>query len=313
MSVSVPGLHHITAIAGAARRNYDFYAGTLGLRLVKKTVNFDDPFTYHLYYGNGQGEPGSILTFFPWERVKPGRPGPGMTTAIGYRVPAGSLAAWQERLRRAGVQTGAAGERMGERYLPLYDPDGLRLELIETEAGSGLAPWTTAEVGEEMATRGFHGVTLLLKDTGPTARVLTDLLGYTEAGSAGDRLRFVAGQEGAPARYIDLLPASDATPGINAGGTIHHIAFRVAGDEAQLALRERIESAGLQITPQIDRQYFHSLYFREPGGVLFEIATDPPGFTCDETVENLGQSLKLPPQYEPHRSSIEARLVPLTH
>ncbi len=303
----IRGLHHITAIAGDARRNYDFYTRVMGLRLVKKTVNFDDPYTYHFYYGNETGEPGTILTFFPWEGIRPGRRGTGMTTEIGYSVPTDSLDFWMRRLQEHNVIYNKPSEKFGDTYLTLLDPDGLKLELTVTDQPDMRTPWTTGEVSGDVALRGFHHVTLTLNELEPTAAILTDIFGYRLVRQEVNRHRYVT--DAVPdAATIDIVMAKGETAGPVAGGTVHHIAFRVPDDATQLAYREKIEAHGLQITPQIDRNYFHSLYFREPGGVLFEIATDIPGFPVDEPVAELGTHLKLPPQYEPYRKDIEARL-----
>ncbi|WP_266365408.1 ring-cleaving dioxygenase [Tellurirhabdus rosea] len=307
MNDSILGLHHITAIANNAQRNYDFYTQVLGLRMVKKTVNFDDPTTYHFYYGNEQGSPGTILTFFPWEGIGPGRNGVGMATEIGYSVPADSLENWAERFRAAGVSTGEPAERFGERYLPFTDPDGLALTLIVPQQPDSRSAWVTSAVGQDIATRGFHGITLTLQKIDATATILTDIFGYRLQGQEGNRYRFRTDSV-AEAAIVDLLEEPDRQLGRNAAGTNHHVAFRVADDRVQMEFREKILSRGLQITPQIDRDYFFSLYFREPGGVLFEIATDHPGFTVDEPLAELGTHLKLPKQYTASRDRIEKAL-----
>ncbi|OIN55917.1 ring-cleaving dioxygenase [Arsenicibacter rosenii] len=307
MSNVISGLHHITAIANNAQRNYDFYTQTLGLRLVKKTVNFDDPSTYHFYYGDGQGTPGTILTFFPWEGIGQGRNGVGMATEIGYAVPDSSLAFWQARFRELGVPTGEAGERFGETYLPFTDPDGLHITLIVPGLADQRPGWTTGAIDRESALRGFHSVTLTLREIDPTARVLTDIFGYRLIGQEGNRYRFQTDTV-STASIVDLLEEPGGSAGRNAAGTNHHVAFRVANEEVQMAFREKIMSSGLQITPKINRDYFFSLYFREPGGVLFEIATDNPGFTVDEPLEQLGTALKLPEQYAGARARIEKAL-----
>ncbi|WP_118973665.1 ring-cleaving dioxygenase [Taibaiella koreensis] len=301
------GLHHITAIAGNAQRNYDFYTQALGLRMVKKTVNFDDPGTYHFYYGNETGTPGTILTFFPWEGIGQGHTGTGMATEIGYSVPAGSLDFWRDHFTRLQVPSTETGERFGETFLSFTDPDGLNLALLVPDKNDSRPGWTSGEIGPEAATKGFHSATLTLKAIDPTARVLTDIFGYRLLSQEGNRYRFIT--DAVPdAAIVDLLETPDGKPGRNAAGTNHHIAFRVADSNAQMAYREKVLSKGLQITPQIDRDYFFSLYFREPGGVLFEIATDNPGFTVDEPLAELGKGLKLPKQYEPARAEIERSL-----
>lgn len=297
---SIPGIHHVTAIAGAPQDNVDFYTGPLRQRLVKQTVNFDEPGTYHLYYGDHQGTPGSILTFFPFVDAGPGRAGPGMASAYAYAVPRGGFDAWMDRLAEDAIDFDGPTERFGARVLTLHDPDGAPVELVETDTPS------------DAPLHGFHSVTLWLADTGPTARLLTDVMGYEEAGheSTGgtERLRFRAPGD-ARGTVVDLLRSDAASIGRQGAGTIHHVAFRAETDEIHGHWRDKLLSAGMPVTPVIDRQYFHSVYFREPGGVLFEIATDPPGFTVDEPLETLGHDLKLPPQYEAARDRIE-RVLP---
>lgn len=302
-----PGLHHVTAIATDPRRNREFYVDLLGLRLVKRTVNFDDPGTYHLYYGDRVGSPGTILTFFPWPRARRGSIGAGMTQTTAFAVPEASLGWWQQRLRSASVVTGDVEHRFDEAALPFLDPDGMRLELVA--AAEPIAPtelWDEGPIEPSRAIRGFHSVALLQREPEPTARVLTDLLGYRPAAESGRRHRFSVGGR-APGRHVDLL--IEATAGGHvAAGTVHHVAFRAADDARQASTRERVQASGTGVSPVMDRQYFRSIYFREPGGVLFEVATDPPGFTRDESVEELGTSLKLPPWYESERERIEAAL-----
>ena len=307
MEEKVLGLHHITAIAGDAQRNYDFYTKVLGLRMVKKTVNFDDPKTYHFYFGDEVGTPGSILTFFPWPRVRQGKTGAGMATENGYSVPENSLEFWKDRLTRFDVSQGEIAEKFGEQFLPFRDPDGLNLELIVPKSADKREAWETGEVKKEVALKGFHNVTLTLRSITATAKILTDIFDYRLLEQEGNRYRFVTDAV-ENAAVVDLLEEPDAAPGINAGGTNHHIAFRVKNEEILMAFREKIINAGHQITPKIDRDYFFSLYFREQGGVLFELATDNPGFSRDEPVEELGSSLKLPAQYEAHRKEIEKAL-----
>lgn len=311
MKKEIKGIHHITAIAGDAKRNFDFYTKVLGLRFIKRTVNFDDPHTYHFYFGDEQGTPGTILTFFPWgSAVRQGKRGAGMATEIGYSVPEGSLDFWIKRFEEKNVIYNKPAQKFGEKYLTLLDPDGLKLELVETKTTDDRKPYETAEVKANAATRGFYNTTLTLNNVQPTAAILTDVFGYTLINKEVNRYRYATDSIGT-ANIIDLVELPAEQRGIGAGGTVHHIAFRVSNDEEQLAMREKIVARGLNITPQIDRNYFHSLYFREPGGVLFEIATDNPGFTVDESLEELGANLKLPAQYEPHRKEIEARLVSL--
>jgi glyoxalase family protein len=304
MKDRIQGLHHITAIAGNAQRNYDFYTRILGLRMVKKTVNFDDPGTYHFYYGNEVGTPGTILTFFPWEGVQAGNAGTGMATEIGYSVPQGSLDFWKERFTQFNVKQGNTGERFGELYLPFSDPDGLNLSLIVPKAGDSRTAWTTGDVTEQTATKGFHSITLTLKSIKGTVAVLTEIFGYKLLEQDGNRYRFVTDAID-NAAVVDIIEAPEEKVGQSGGGTNHHVAFRVADESVLMQFREKIVSRGFNITPKIDRNYFYSLYFREPGGVLFEIATDNPGFATDETVEELGSHLKLPAQYETMRKQIE--------
>lgn len=309
MENKILGLHHITAIAGDAKRNFNFYSNILGLRFIKKTVNFDDPGTYHFYFGDEVGSAGTILTFFPWgEGIQQGRKGSGMATEIGYSVPKGSLDFWQKRFEKYNVIYNKPAEKFGEKYLTFLDPDGLKLELIESKTEDNRKAWETDEVKADVATKGFHNITLTLNDIKPTAAILTEIFGYKLIDQDVNRYRY-ATDAVENAAIVDLVELSDEKRGLNANGTVHHVAFRVQNDEILMHFREKIEDYGLSITPQIDRQYFHSLYFREPGGVLFEIATDNPGFTVDESLEELGKNLKLPAQYESHRKSIEDHLV----
>jgi len=311
MENKILGIHHITAIAGDAKRNFNFYANILGLRFIKKTVNFDDPGTYHFYFGDEIGSAGTILTFFPWgEGIPQGHRGAGMATEIGYSVPKGSIEFWIERFEKYNVIYNKPAEKFGERYLTFLDPDGLKLELIEQNTEDTRKPWETDEVKAAHATRGFHNVTLTLNSITGTAAVLTDIFGYKLVGQESNRYRY-ATDAIEQAAIVDLVEISSEKLGHVANGTVHHVAFRVKNDEILMHFRQKVVEKNLNITPQIDRQYFHSLYFREPGGVLFEIATDNPGFMIDEPLEDLGKGLKLPAQYESRRSEIEAHLVPI--
>ncbi|MCP9200818.1 ring-cleaving dioxygenase [Gramella sp. GC03-9] len=312
MENKILGLHHITAIAGDPQRNYDFYTKTLGLRMVKKTVNFDDPQTYHFYFGDEVGSPGSILTFFPWPNVRQGKDGAGMATEIGYSVPKGSLEFWKDRFEEKNVRHYQITEQFGERKLPFQDPDGLKLSLIEAEHADDRKGYETAEVKTNAALKGFHGVTLSLNNIGATAEILTEVFGYKKERSEGNLTRYKTDSV-KNAAIVDLLELPDLPRGLNAGGTNHHVAFRVKDEETLMAIREKVLKKGLQITEKIDRDYFFSLYFREPGGVLFEIATDNPGFATDETVQELGSSLQLPDRYEGAREQIEKALPKLKH
>ena len=311
MDSKILGLHHITAIASDAQRNYDFYTKALGLRLVKKTVNFDDPGTYHFYFGDGVGTPGSILTFFPWTGVQRGRIGTGMPTEIGYAVPAGSLEFWNDRFSELKIKHGVMGERFGEQYLPFEDPDGLLLNLIVPTATDNRKPWTTNEVNENAATKGFYSIVLTVRKVEPTAKILTDIFGYELLSQEGNKYRFIT-DANPTANIVDIVEEPDGKPGHTAGGTNHHVAFRAKDDTVMMEFQEKVRSAGLGITEKIDRNYFYSLYFREPGGVLFEIASDNPGFAIDESVSELGTHLMLPPQYEGYRNKIE-EVLPVLH
>ncbi|HVI49061.1 MAG TPA: ring-cleaving dioxygenase [Chitinophaga sp.] len=310
MDQAITGLHHITAIAGNARRNYDFYTRVLGLRFVKKTVNFDDPHTYHFYYGNATGEPGTILTFFPWEDIALGRRGTHMATEIGYSVPEGSIDFWLKRLEAENIIYNKPSAKFGEIYLTFLDPDGLKVELTVPEKTDNRVPWETPAITEANATRGFHHVTLTLEDIQPTADLLVSMFGYQLQKHHTNRYRF-----GTPANeyggYIDLVEAKGEPRGHVAGGSVHHIAFRMKDDATQIHYRQLLAERGLHVTEQLDRKYFRSVYFREPGGVLFELATDAPGFTVDESSAELGTHLMLPDEFEAKRAEIEAHLVKL--
>ncbi|GJD36047.1 ring-cleaving dioxygenase [Methylobacterium aerolatum] len=298
------GLHHVTAFSGAAERNAAFYTDVLGLRLVKKTVNFDDPGTYHLYYGDETGRPGTILTFFPIAHAAPGRVGVGETQETAFRVPRASLGWWTHRLIEKGVTHEALVQVFGEPTLRLRDPDGTMLALVGVEGAGSEAAWTGGTVPAEHGIRGMHGVTLLLDTAEATGAILTGVLGFTETGREGSAIRYAG--TAAEGTFVTLRAVGGFLRGRTGAGSVHHIAFRAADDAAQAAMVERLTTEfGLAVTEQRDRQYFRSVYFREPGGVLFEIATDAPGFTVDEPVEGLGRALKLPAFLEPHRSHIE--------
>ncbi len=304
------GIHHVTAIAGDPQRNLDFYAGVLGLRLVKLTVNFDDPGSYHLYYGDEIGRPGSILTFFPWPGGMRGRQGAGQIVTVGFAVPPAALGFWIERLISHGIKYEGPTRQFDEQVLAFNDPDGLRIELVATASALGIEPWSDGPVAAEQAIRGLHGTTIWEDGDSGTGEFLNQVTGMVSVGEDGGLLRYAAEGSG-PGVVVNLRRASGFWRGTGGVGTVHHMALRAASDEAQLAKRAEIESRGLDITPVIDRQYFRSVYFREPGGVLFEIATDGPGFTIDEPVSELGTHLKLPPMYEPNRERIERVLPPL--
>ncbi|WP_371157398.1 ring-cleaving dioxygenase [Jannaschia sp. 2305UL9-9] len=299
MTKHMTGLHHVTAISGPPQANVDFFTKLMDQRLVKKTVNFDDPGTYHLYYGNRTADPGTILTFFPFVGAAPGRAGSGTASAYGYSIGASVLDHWAEEVRAKGARVSDPVERFGQSVVTVTDPDGAAVELI-------------AEPGDHgPAEGGFHSTTLWLDDIGPTQRLLVDHMGYEEVGheasGKGERLRLQAPGD-ARGTIVDLYREDGAARARQGAGSIHHVAFRALDDADQLDWRDRMIAAGMQVTPVIDRQYFNAIYFREPGGVLFEIATDPPGFTRDEPLESLGQSLKLPKKYEGMRNRIEQAL-----
>ena len=303
----ISGIHHITAIAGDPQRNVDFYAGFLGLRLVKKTVNFDDPGTYHLYFGDELGHPGTILTFFPWPGAYRGRRGTGEAAVVSFSVPERSLDFWIRRGREHGLTLDGPQTRLsGELFLTLFDPDGLQLELIGNASRSG--GWEDSPVPPEHGIQGFHGATLALGRYEPTAELLTGSFGFRLVEEREDRIRFGAPGSG-PGAFVDILRQPDSLRrGMLGAGTDHHIAWRTADDKTQEAWRRHLTELDYHVTPVMDRQYFSSIYFREPGGVLFEIATDPPGFTLDESPDRLGTALKLPKWLEPRRPELERTL-----
>jgi glyoxalase family protein len=301
------GIHHVTAIASDPQRNLDFYTGTLGLRLVKLTVNFDDPGSYHLYYGDEIGRPGSLLTFFAWPGGQRGRQGTGQASVVSFAVPPASLGFWIERLLGQGVKYAGPIRRFDEQVLTLTDPDGLLLELVATRRVEGIATWADGPLPPEHAIRGLHGVTLWEDGETGSADFLVRTMGF-ESGTEEDRvLRLQAGDTGVGS-IVHLRRAPGFWRGVIGVGTVHHVAFRAATDQEQLKKRAEIEAQGRGITPVIDRQYFHSVYFTEPGGILFEIATDTPGFLIDEAGSELGTHLKLPLMYEPSREAIERAL-----
>jgi catechol 2,3-dioxygenase-like lactoylglutathione lyase family enzyme len=303
-------IHHVTAIAREPQRNLDFYAGTLGMRLVKLTINYDDPGTYHLYYGDELGRPGSLLTFFPWTAGRPGRQGTGQTNGVGLAVPPASLGFWIERLLSRGVKYEGPTRRFDEQVLAFADPDGLLLELIATPRVHQVHGWRDGPVPAEHAVRGVHAVTIWEDGDTGSAEFLTGTMRFRAVGEEENRLRFQSGQDGL-GTVVDLRRAPGFWGGTDGVGTVHHVAFRAAGDAEQQARHEEIRRLGVGVTDVRDRQYFRSIYFREPGGVLFEIATDGPGFTVDERPEELGTTLRLPPQYESLRQRLERALPPL--
>jgi glyoxalase family protein len=319
------GIHHITAIAGDPQRNLDFYAETLGLRLVKRTVNFDDPGSYHFYFGDNIGSPGTIITFFPWPGARRGARGSGQVTTVSFAIPPNSMASWKERLRANHVIAEEIAGRFGNAALRFLDPDGLLIELVASSNGTPVIPSKAEEyrretfkvtstgpldVARDDRIGGFAAPTLEVRNPEKTEELLAEILGFECVAEENSRRRFRGSGSNAAAE-IDLV-SSEAGFGQIAVGTVHHIAFRAADDEEQLRVREQLVARGLNVTPVIDRQYFHSIYFREPNGILFEIATDGPGFLVDESADELGETLKLPPIYEPNRDEIE-RVLPTIH
>lgn len=310
--MNITGLHHVTAIASNPQPNLDFYVELLGLRLVKRTVNFDDPSSYHFYFGDAVGTPGTILTFFLWPGSRRGIHGSGEVSATAFTIPTGSAGFWLERLKLYHVTAERAPNRLGEDVVRFADPDGMLIELIESTPSDALVPWSEGPVPAEHLIRGLHGVSARLQSSEETAKLLTEVFGYRRAQETGNRVRFVAPGEDGIGKFIDLVCTPDVRPGRVAAGSVHHIAFRVSNDEEQIAWREKLVGLGYQVSPILDRTYFHSIYFQEPGGVLFELATDPPGFSQDETVNELGANLRLPPWMEQARPEIENILPKIT-
>ena len=311
MTPSILGLHHVTATVSGAQEDLDFYAGVLGLRLVKKTVNFDNRQVYHFYYGDATGTPGTIMTTFPYRGmgVPPGRKGAGQITAISFSVPANSLDRWRDRLGDHRIQVRAEGTRFGEEFVTVYDSSGLIVDLVATDADPR-SPWPDV-VDAAMAPRGINTLELTIADSDRSVEFLGDLLGFTVSAQVDGRTRLaVAG--GGPGRCLDIVSAPRAVHAVNGLGTVHHLALAVASPEVQLAYREEVLRRGISVTPVRDRQYFQSIYFREPGGVLLEIATVGPGFQVDESLDDLGRGLKLPPWEEPYRDIIAAGLPAVT-
>lgn len=308
----IRGLHHITATADDAQEDLDCYVKTLGMRLVKKTVNFDNHNVYHFYYGNDRGQPGTLMTTFPYKGwgVPLGVHGAGQITATSFSVPAGSLEVWRDRLHAAQYMVRDVEERFGEGVLTFRDPSGLVVELVANDDDER-TPWLGDESSAETAVRGVYAVTLSVRNLQPSLDFFTRILGWDVVAEEGKRTRLAAGAD-APGHRLELLHVPDAVPGVNGLGTVHHMAMAVDDENVQLQVREALVSAGVEVTPVRDRQYFRSIYFHEPGGVLCEVATVPPGFTVDEELDALGTDLKLPPWEEPHRSQIERGLAPVT-
>lgn len=311
MEKLVRGLHHVTATVNDAQQDFDFYTKILGLRLVKKTVNFDNHNVYHFYYGNEAGAPGTIMTTFPYKGwgVPVGQKGAGQIRVTSFSVPAGSLDFWKARLRDSGATVQDEPPHFGEESITVTDPSGLILELVAGRADER-SPWVANGVPAERAIRGVHSVTMPIRAPAKTLELMTQVLGFDVVNEGPGRTRLAVNGD-LPGRLIDVVHAADVPPGINGLGTVHHVAMAVRDDEEQLRMRAELLRLGLQVTPVMDRQYFRSIYFREPGGVLFELATVPPGFTIDETLPCLGQELKLPPWEEPNRAEIAAKLPPI--
>lgn len=299
------GIHHITAIVGHPQENVDFYVGVLGLRLVKQTVNFDDPGTYHLYFGNEGGKPGAIITFFPWAGAEQGRIGGGQVGVTSYVVPIGAMAFWRKRLEKFSIPFTMA-ERFGEEYLTFDDPHGLHLEVVEREEGESNS-WSFGEVTPEVAIKGFGGATLLSTRPNKTGELLEKTLGLEFVGKEGDFARYRSSAEIGNIIDLKLTSIGRGQMGV---GTVHHIAWRAIDNEDQLDWQKHMAANGYGVTSVRDRNYFQAIYFREHGEILFEIATDPPGFAHDESLETMGEKLMLPSQYEPHREKIERALLP---
>ena len=307
MAASILGIHHVTAITADAQKNIDFYTQILGLRMVKLTVNFDDPSSYHLYFGDALGSPGTALTFFDWPGAHRGRIGAPQVTTTAFAVPTASMTFWRNRLLDLGVPITAESERFGAKQIGLLDPDGMQLELIAADDAPSDLVWESRHVTAENAIRRFHSVTLTEEGYERTAKLLTETMGYRATQQGENRFRYEIGSGGA-GQIIDVVCTPDAQHGSMGAGVVHHVAFRTADDAQQVVWRKKLAAGGFNVSPVMDRQYFHSIYFREPGGVLFEIATDQPGFTQDEPADELGSRLRLPPQYEAFRSQLEPNL-----
>lgn len=307
MTPSVHGIHHVTCISGDAQENLDFYAVLLGMRLVKKSVNQDDPGTYHLFYADRTGTPGTDFTFFPWPNMEPGRLGAGLAVETSFAIPAGSLAYWQERLMQYGIEHGAPESRFGETTLAFKDPHGLPLALVETGEAREFVPWESSPVPSEHQLRGMHAVRLWERQLASTDTLLTALMGFRLLGEEDGWYRYGV-EGGGSGRLVEIKELPEERLGQWGTGSVHHVAWRVTDSDEQMSLRETLAQAGLRPTQQIDRFWFTSVYFREPGGVLFELATDGPGFDRDEDMEHLGEQLILPPWLETHRKEIEAAL-----
>ncbi|MBN1301250.1 MAG: VOC family protein [Melioribacteraceae bacterium] len=310
MENKINGIHHITALASDPQKNYDFYTGVLGLRLVKKTVNFDAPDVYHLYYGDETGRPGTILTFFPFPGTRRGKRGTGEISAVAFSIPESSLNYWMDRFAELAIGFDGPHKRFDETYISILDPDGMNVELVVDEAVGSIAGWNNGRIPFEHSIRKIFGATFYTDDSSKTELLLLGTMGFNFTGTSDSRKRYTCGSDESLAR-IDLIENGKKQPASGGAGSVHHIAWRTAGDEEQLGWHKKITDAGFYPTKVMDRNYFRSIYFREPGGILFEIATDSPGFLIDESLDNLGTSLKLPAWYEEKRYTIENILLPL--
>ena len=309
LPAAVPGIHHVTSITGDVQKNVDFYVTVLGLRFVKKSINQDVPDTYHLYFGDYLGSPGTAMTFFGWSSWPKRRAGSGQVTTVAFTIPEGSVDFWANRLRKLGVHASRSHRFDGD-VLTLADPDGIELDLVAGSSALSLAPWRDGPVAAEHAIHGFHSVAMTVAESGATVDFLTTTMGFSEKGREGNRIRFETGA-GGPDSILDLVESPEGPVGEESIGTVHHVAWRAPDDARQQEWRDQLVAAGRNVTPVIDRWYFKSIYYREPGGVLFEIATDSPGFTIDERPEALGSSLSLPPWFQVRRDKLDETLTPL--
>lgn len=310
MEKSINGIHHITVMASDPQNNYNFYTQTLGMRFIKKTVNFDAPDVYHLYYGDEKGSPGTILTFFPFPDARRGKRGTGEINIVSFSVPSNSLQYWMNRLAERAINFNGPKNKFGHEYISLLDPDGMKIEIVADTNADSIEGWFNGDVPAEHSIRKFFSSTFYLSDAKPTEKLLTQVMGAKLIASEGNVRRYTLGEKESLV-FVDIIEDASIPRGISGAGTVHHIAWRTANDEEQLNWRAKVSEYGLYPTEVVDRDYFHSIYFREPGGILFEIATDPPGFMIDESFENLGTELKLPAWHEPKRKLIEQILVPL--
>ncbi|MFI5281656.1 MAG: ring-cleaving dioxygenase [Candidatus Dormibacterales bacterium] len=309
MGLNSAGIHHVTCITGDVQKCTDFYVGVLGLRFVKKSINQDLPDTYHIYFGDHLGSPGTAMTFFGWPTWPKRRSGSGQITTVSFAVPHGSLDFWSDRLRKLGVDS-RRSSRFGTESIVCQDPDGIEVELAGKASDARWVPWPDAPVNLEHAIRGFHSVTMTVAEATSTVDFLTAQMGFRSAGRDGSRTRFETG-EGGPDSILDLIESPEAPVGEESIGTVHHVAWRTPDAASQVAWREKLAGAGRNVTPVIDRWYFKSIYFREPGGILFEIATDQPGFTIDEAPAVLGKTLSLPPWFQVRRETLDETLPPI--